>query len=81
MLTAVGAGSATISATAYGSTANVTISVLAVQRTDGAPLALLANYSQHYYGSDLVSSDYYGRFARHVASIQPAVPRLVLRTP
>jgi putative membrane-bound dehydrogenase-like protein len=43
------------------------LSVLAVQRTDGKPLALLANYSQHYYGSPLLSSDYYGRFARHVA--------------
>jgi putative membrane-bound dehydrogenase-like protein len=45
------------------------LSVLAVQRTDGKPLALLANYSQHYYGSPLLSSDYYGRFARHVATM------------
>lgn len=45
------------------------LSVLAVQRADGKPLALLANYSQHYYGSPLLSSDYYGRFARHVASL------------
>ncbi len=43
------------------------LSVLAIQRDDGKPLALLANYSQHYYGSPLLSSDYYGRFARHVA--------------
>ena len=45
------------------------LSVLAVQRADGRPLALLANYSQHYYGSPLLSSDYYGRFARHVAAL------------
>ena len=45
------------------------LSVLAVQRVDGRPLALLANYSQHYYGSPLLSSDYYGRFARHVAAM------------
>jgi len=45
------------------------LSVLALQRTDGTPLALLANYSQHYYGSPLLSSDYYGRFARHVATL------------
>ena len=45
------------------------LSVLAVQRLDGKPLALLANYSQHYYGSSLVSSDYYGRFAGHVATM------------
>ncbi len=45
------------------------LSVLAVQRADGKPLALLANYSMHYYGSPLLSSDYYGRFARHVATM------------
>ncbi len=45
------------------------LSVLAVQRADGRPLALLANYSQHYYGSPLLSSDYYGRFAHHVAAL------------
>ena len=45
------------------------LSVLAVQLTNGRPLALLANYSQHYYGSPLLSSDYYGRFAQHVAAM------------
>ncbi len=45
------------------------LSVLAVQRADGKPLALLANYSMHYYESALLSSDYYGRFARHVATM------------
>lgn len=43
------------------------LSVLAVQSLQGRPRALLANYSQHYYGSPLLSSDYYGRFARHLA--------------
>ncbi|MDB6174322.1 MAG: hypothetical protein JWL59_3633 [Chthoniobacteraceae bacterium] len=43
------------------------LSVLAVETPDGKPMAVLANYSQHYYGSPLVSSDYYGRFARHLA--------------
>ena len=45
------------------------LSVLAVQSPDGRPLALLANYSQHYYGSPLLSADYYGRFAQHVAQL------------
>ena len=45
------------------------LSVLAVQSLDGKPLALLANYSQHYYGSPLLSADYYGRFAQHVSSL------------
>jgi concanavalin A-like lectin/glucanase superfamily protein len=43
------------------------LSVLALQSPDGVPLALLANYSQHYYGSPLLSSDYFGRFTRHIA--------------
>lgn len=45
------------------------LSVLAFQRPDGAPLALFANYSQHYYGSPLLSSDYYGRFRSYVATL------------
>jgi len=45
------------------------LSVLAVQSPQGRPLALFANYSQHYYESSLLSSDYYGRFARHIARL------------
>ena len=44
------------------------ISVIALQSRDGKPLALFANYSMHYYGSPLLSSDYCGRFARHIAA-------------
>ena len=44
------------------------LSVLAVQTREGKPLALFANYSQHYYGSPLLSADYYGRFAKHIAT-------------
>lgn len=39
------------------------ISMLALQSIDGKPLALLANYSMHYFGAPAVSSDYYGLFA------------------
>ncbi len=45
------------------------LSIIAVQSPDGRPIALLANYSQHYYGSPLLSSDYFGRFRRHVAAL------------
>ena len=38
------------------------LTVLAVRTVDGAPLALLANYSMHYFGSTPISADYYGRF-------------------
>ncbi len=45
------------------------LSIIALQTADDRPLALFANYSQHYYDSPLLSSDYYGRFANHVASM------------
>lgn len=39
------------------------LSVLAVQTAEGRPLAVLANYSMHYFGAPAVSADYFGRFA------------------
>lgn len=45
------------------------LSVLAVQFPGGRPSAILANYSQHYYESPLLSSDYCGRFAQHIARL------------
>jgi hypothetical protein len=43
------------------------ISLLSIQSAEGKPLALLANYSMHYFGSPFVSSDYYGLFAGNIA--------------
>lgn len=43
------------------------LSVLSVQATDGRPIAVLANYSMHYFGTQPVSADYYGRFATTLA--------------
>ena len=43
------------------------ISLLSIQSQDGKPLALLANYSMHYFGSPFVSSDYFGLFAANIA--------------
>ncbi len=51
------------------------MSVVAVQTLDGRPLALLANYSQHYYDSPLLSSDYYGRFCEHIGAMLNAGAR------
>ena len=48
------------------------LSALALQSLDGRPLALLANYSMHYYGSPLLSSDYFGRFAGYVGEFLEA---------
>lgn len=50
-------------------TVDPALSILSIQKRDGRPLALLANYSQHYYESELLSSDYYGRFAKHLAEL------------
>ena len=44
------------------------LSFLMVQSPQGHPIALLANFSMHYYsGHAGVSADYYGRFAKGVA--------------
>jgi hypothetical protein len=43
-------------------------SILAFQTEDGSPLAAVANYSQHYFGSTHVSADYHGLFAESLAS-------------
>ncbi len=44
------------------------LSLLSIQTLDGKPLALLANYSQHYFGAEAVSPDYYGLFARDIGA-------------
>lgn len=38
------------------------LTVLSVRTADDKPLALLANFSMHYFGSAPVSADYFGRF-------------------
>src|SRR5262249_38714410 len=43
------------------------LTVLSVQSRAGRPIAVLANYSMHYYGAQPVSADYYGRFAAALA--------------
>ncbi|KAB2660783.1 MAG: hypothetical protein DVB31_13425, partial [Verrucomicrobia bacterium] len=45
------------------------LSMLSVQTPDGKPIALLANYSMHYYESPLLSADYYGLFATKIAKL------------
>lgn len=45
------------------------LSVLSVQSADGKPLALLANYSMHYFSAPAVSADYFGHFCRSVAGM------------
>lgn len=38
-------------------------SILALRSAQGRPIAALANYSQHYFGTEAVSPDYQGLFA------------------
>ena len=48
---------------------------ISIQRTNGLPLALLANYSLHYcggMGSGIISADYYGAFADRLQQLLEA---------
>jgi Concanavalin A-like lectin/glucanases superfamily len=45
------------------------LTLLAVQSPDGRPIAVLANYSMHYFGSKPVSADYYGVFAEKIGPL------------
>ena len=45
------------------------LTVLSVQARDGRPIALLANYSMHYYGAGAVSADYFGLFCNAFARL------------
>lgn len=42
------------------------LSLFSVQTAAGKPLALLANFSMHYFGDSDISADYFGLFAAHV---------------
>lgn len=44
------------------------LSVISVQHLDGKPLAVFANYAQHYFGAPAVSADCYGEFCRMLAN-------------
>ena len=45
------------------------LSLVSVQSCDGRPIALLANYSMHYFHATPISAGYYGRFVRHVTRL------------
>lgn len=38
------------------------LSMIAFQAKDGRPIAVLANFSMHYFGDDALSADYFGLF-------------------
>jgi putative membrane-bound dehydrogenase-like protein len=41
--------------------------LLSLQALDGTPLAVIANYGQHYYGAPAISADYFGKFAKFIS--------------
>jgi hypothetical protein len=43
------------------------LSVVSVQTPAGKPIALMANYSMHYFGTGPVSADYFGKFVTSIA--------------
>lgn len=43
-----------------------TLTALMARSTSGRPIALLTNFSMHYYGAAPMSSDYYGRYCRMI---------------
>ncbi len=43
------------------------LSLIALQKVDGTPLGVIANYGQHYYGAPAISADYFGIFAKYIA--------------
>lgn len=45
------------------------LSLISLQTLDGKPIAIYANYSQHYFGTAAISADYYGLFCKHVAQL------------
>ncbi len=45
------------------------LTMISLQTADGKPLGILANYSQHYFGSPAVSSDYFGLFCKRIAKL------------
>jgi neutral ceramidase len=56
------------------------VTVLSIQSPEGRPIALLANYSTHYAGSEPVSADYFGVFCEKIGrliGVQDAKPPFV----
>jgi hypothetical protein len=45
------------------------LTLLSIRTLTGRPIALLANYSMHYFGSPLISADYFALFAAEMAKL------------
>ena len=59
---------------------NPEVTVLAVRRPGGSPLALLGSFSIHYVGTGVLSADYFGVFANRIGAklgVEPPDPSFV----
>ncbi len=45
------------------------LSVIAFQTLKGRPIAMMANFSMHYYGAPTLSADYFGLFAERIQEL------------
>ena len=45
------------------------LTVLSIRAKSGRPLAVVANYSMHYFGAPALSADYFGRFADRLTEL------------
>lgn len=44
------------------------LSIISIQATDGRPIAVLANFSMHYFSDQALSADYFGLFSESLKS-------------
>ena len=49
--------------------ADTDLTLLSIRTLEGQPLAVLANYAMHYYGSPLISGDFCGRFGAQLGQL------------
>ena len=49
--------------------ADTDLTLLSIRTLEGQPLAVLANYAMHYYGSPLISGDFCGRFGAKLGQL------------
>lgn len=57
------------------------LSMIAVQSVDGQPIAILTNFSMHYFGDQAISADYFGLFCdglqKHARAKHPEADNIV----
>lgn len=54
------------------------LSVLSIQTTKGAPIAVLANFGNHYFGASGISPDYFGLFDKQLAEKLGGAPVVMM---